>query len=134
MFVEDGNLSQVFLAPSASIRVGRFPYQIWVSRLRGLPRFILMSPSSSSLWHVYGLWATRVLRLPLRATARGVISSPTAITTVITDGASMDFPLLSEQPSRSDILFSKAFSDRRPLHRGLFPNDRCIAAIGRWSN
>lgn len=57
--------------------------------------------------------------------------SPTAITTVITDGASMDFPLLSEQPSRSDMLFSKAFSDRRPLHRGLFPNDRCIAAIER---
>ena len=101
--------------------------------LAGLASFHL--DVAIKLVSVARLWALgHVLRLPLRATARGVISSPTAITTVITDGASMDFPLLSEQPSRSDILFSKAFSDRRPLHRGLFPNDRCIAAIGRWSN
>ncbi len=50
--VEDDNLSQVSLAPFPSFRVGRFPYQIWVSRLWGLPRFILASPPSSSLWHL----------------------------------------------------------------------------------
>ena len=53
-FVEDDNLSQVALAPRPSVRTWCFPYQIWVSRLWGLPRFILMSPSGSSLWHLRG--------------------------------------------------------------------------------
>ena len=40
-YVEDDNLSQAEPGSRASFRFGRFPYQIWVSRLWGLPTFHL---------------------------------------------------------------------------------------------
>jgi len=36
----------------SSVRLLHFPYQIWVSRLWGLPRFTLLLLASSSLWHL----------------------------------------------------------------------------------
>jgi hypothetical protein len=37
---------------SSSVGLLHFPYQIWVSRLWGLPRFTLLLLASSSLWHL----------------------------------------------------------------------------------
>ena len=79
-----------------SIRSLKFPYQIWVSRLWGLPRSTLsVSRKTTSLWHFQERFHS--LRLRINSAVSYLpefIFSFSIITTIITDGASMDFPLI----------------------------------------
>ena len=79
-----------------SIRFLKFPYQIWVSRLWGLPRSTLnVSKETPSLWHFQERFHS--LRLRINSAVSFLpefIFSFSIITTIITDGASMDFPLI----------------------------------------
>ena len=68
-YVEDDNLSQADLASFPSIRIGRFPYQIWVSRLWGLPTFHLVIANKLVSVALYGSSATRVDSPPSRTPA-----------------------------------------------------------------
>jgi len=74
----------------------KFPYQIWVSRLWGLPRSTLnVSKETTSLWHFQERFHS--LRLRINSAVSYLpefIFSFSIITTIITDGASMDFPLI----------------------------------------
>ena len=81
--------------PHPSFQAWKFPYQIWVSRLWGLPRSTLnVSKETPSLWHFQERFHS--LRLRINSAVSFLpefIFSFSIITTIITDGASMDFPL-----------------------------------------
>ena len=82
--------------PFTSVRVGEFSYQIWISRLRGLPRSTrYVSTPASSLWHLKGFGHGFPFRRQLRRqlSLPGLIDSAGTNTTGITACASMDFPL-----------------------------------------
>lgn len=94
--VLDNNLSMHMHAISYSFLIDDFPYQIWVSRLWGLPTFHFLVSNYSSLWHFQRIIMTCVLDYYLaviRSCIPDVIFSISAITTIISDCASMDFPL-----------------------------------------
>ena len=78
-----------------SFRSSKFPYHIWVSRLWGLPRSTLnVSNETTSLWHFQERFHSRSLRINSAVSyLPEFIFSFSIITTIITDGASMDFPL-----------------------------------------
>ena len=68
------------------------PTIIWVSRSWGLPRFIIWFPKYSFLWHFTTYNLLRFL-VAVSFKLLRVIYSPYMNTTIITDSASMDFPL-----------------------------------------
>ena len=88
----------------ASVRLDRLPYQIWVSRLRGLPVPSALFPeqlvSVALLQHEYRSSSLPSLspQASMQPSGRnlpGFIVSSSTNTTVIADRASMDFPLAS---------------------------------------
>ena len=79
-----------------SIRSLKFPYQIWVSRLWGLPRSTLsVSRKTTSLWHFQERFHSLRLRIDSAVSCLPkFIFSFSINTTFIAEGASMDFPLI----------------------------------------
>lgn len=84
----------------ASICLSELSYQIWISSLRGLPRFTSSFLKKSSLWRVcyitmvsFRLYNCRYLAVP------SLIYSTGTNTTIISDCASMDFPNIAARLS-----------------------------------
>lgn len=93
---------------SVSFICFEFPYQIWVSRLRGLPTFHLSGfPDSSSLWHFYSLM---IMINDLRSSSSrqnqfcpDLSLHPAQTLRAIAARASMDFPLMITSAAASLI-------------------------------
>lgn len=98
------NLSMLSHPSSASVRIRRFPYQIWVSRLRGLPVPPFPFPEKLRLCGTFKGLSHGINPLGFD-TAVYPCGHPSLIdwtgtnTTVIADCASMDFPLTSGNAS-----------------------------------
>ena len=97
----------------ASFCFGEFSYQIWISRLRGLSRST--RSVSRRLRHCDALWNLtmgRAFRIGSAVSHRlpGLIDWTSTITTAITGGASMDFPLACASGC-PDVKFTAACSD-----------------------
>lgn len=77
-----------------SVHSHRFPYQIWVSRLWGLPVPSAEFLQRSSLWHINGSAIVSLRRITGRQISLpDLIDSASTNTTSIAGRASMDFPL-----------------------------------------
>lgn len=97
----------------ASFCFGEFSYQIWISRLRGLSRST--RSVSRRLRHCDALWNLTMglaFRIGSAVSHRlpGLIDWTSTITTAITGGASMDFPLACASGC-PDVKFTAACSD-----------------------
>jgi len=92
-YVSDGNLSQVSLAPSASIRFGTLPLPNLGFSLAGLASLHLGVAAKLVSVVPWGVLPARGVAPPSCATMPGVIASPGANVTAIAGRASMDFPL-----------------------------------------